>query len=615
MAGSRQSRFKRKLEGKLIYSPFLRLVLFNSWFRVAFLLIVLVAVFAALYIPKIWRTSPDDFLPIIRVSGLDMTQNWSLKRSARNYMQRGDFAGAASSWEAAVAQNPGDGSAFRGYLENALKLSTADKRVYNVAVSQMVWLLRLGKTNESDVILCGEVCGKFKWHDVLLHLFRPIADKLPSAAEGQYLKALFQQNRMAEFEGYLTAREKKLSDPELPIYKLAFEAGWRPNGDGSAFERLEQESEKVEHAVLATQLLMRVAAQKNKVSSYGKCLERLSALNESSVTDHTFYWSLLAANGRKEEAIPLAQSFTRAPTSSLETVHLADAYFRLGLIDPCREVLKRFAPEFAHSPEVWSAYAAVLEKLNEWDEMRLMAAQIRVPQSNRDTLWGFSYYLEGRADLAQERRVSAELAFEKAAQCAYHIPELGLEIAKEMLRLKYPKPAVKVLASIEGRAAQRADYWELVFDAAFAEQDASAVLNAAEKAYLLDSRDPQKRHRYAAALMLNRTKPDEAVKLTLELFSNYPKSAPTVINHSLALLLNQRTAEAREILERIHPTALKPLEQSAYYLALFEVYHNLKLWDAAWKASDKIAVGTLFPIQREWLQEKCRQMPQRLAGI
>ena len=51
-----------------------------------------------------------------------------------------------------------------------------------------------------------------------------------------------------------------------------------------------------------------------------------------------------------------------------------------------------------------------------------------------------------------------------------------------------------------------------------------------------------------------------------------------------------------------------------YYVALFEMYHALGLWERARKARENIADGTLFPIQREWLEQKEKEMPKRIAG-
>src|SRR5678816_713698 len=105
---------REKLEPKLIYSPFLRLIIFSPLFLIGFVAVILTFIAGALYIPKIWRVSPPGFEPIVRISWLDMTQNWALKRSARKLEASGHIAEAVESWQGAVAQNPADLQALHG---------------------------------------------------------------------------------------------------------------------------------------------------------------------------------------------------------------------------------------------------------------------------------------------------------------------------------------------------------------------------------------------------------------------------------------------------------------------------------------------------------------------
>jgi len=99
-------RLKQKLLAKLIYSPFLRLVLFNFWFRLAFVCFAGLLIFLALFLPRIWRVTPPGFLPVITISGLDMAQAWSLKRSALRATSARNFELAADAWNTAIANNP-----------------------------------------------------------------------------------------------------------------------------------------------------------------------------------------------------------------------------------------------------------------------------------------------------------------------------------------------------------------------------------------------------------------------------------------------------------------------------------------------------------------------------
>jgi hypothetical protein len=599
----------------LIYSPFIRLVLFNVWFQIAFFAMVLVSIFIALYLPKIWTVSPRNFLPVVKVSGLDMTQNWALKRGARKAMENRDFTRAAQSWEGAVAQNPGDEEALRGYLQNTLNLDRADKSIFRSSISQMGWLLRLTHTNANDVRLIAQVAEKFKWHDVAAYFLGGLPEPLPPEAEAAYLKALFQQKRFREFEPRFTKYARQLKDNELPLYELASRASSRGATARDAEVELERLSTSGPDIDLAARLHMLACGEKGNIAGYSRSLERLALRNQDNVADHATYWVLLSAAGRKDEAVSLAKSFTRAPASAIETVRLADAYYQLDLADASRELLARFASSFHQAPEVWVAYAAVLEKLQDWGGMRAIALQIREDLNGRDTLWGYAYFLEGRAELAEKRLSSAERAFEKAAESSYEIPPLGFAVAKDLARLKFAGLALKIYSALENSFENDLPYWEGVFDAAFAVHDAAAVLKASERCYRLSPRDAQVNNRYAAAMLVNRSNPDEVIHLTVQLLATFPNSTAAKINHAFALILNQRISEALDLLRKISPAQLTASEISDYHLALFEIYCAQGRWDDAASASEKIARSTLFPNQRLWLEQKLKQLPPRqIAG-
>jgi tetratricopeptide (TPR) repeat protein len=612
MWGLSRKKLKRALEPRLIYSPFLRLILFNGWFQLGFGAVVLVSLCVALYLPKIWRVSPRGFLPEVKVSWLDLTQNWALKRGAGKAASQGDFKRAAQSWEAAVAQNPADLASLRGYLGNCLNLERADRMVYRSAVSQISWLLRLARTNSADVDLAARICEKFKWNDVAVYLLGNVNESLSASAEAVYLKALFHVGRLREFETRYAKAAERLNDAELPLYQLALRAA--SPSDPSAEEaedELRKLSASADLASVAARLRLIACAEKRNVDGYGNSLQKLAERNEDNVADHATYWMLLTSAGRKSEAIRLAESFTRAPSSAVETVRLAEAYFQLGMLDASREVLQKFAPGFHQSPEVWVAYAAVLEKQQDWDALRAIALQIREELSGRDTLWGFAYFLEGRAELAEKRFSSAERAFEKAAESAYGIPPLGVSVAKELTRLKFPQRALSIYKQLEASFQNDLRFWEGVFESALAAQDADMVLRASERCYRLEPNDAQACNRYAAALIVNRANPEEVIQLTLQLLSRYPASLAGRLNHTFALLLNGRTAEAQSALKSIELATLSPPDANHYYLAQFELNFAMRKWDAAAAALEKISRAALFPVQRQWLEEKSRQMPPR----
>jgi predicted Zn-dependent protease len=611
---SRRS-LKRKLSNALIYSPFIRLLLFNFWFRLAFGAAFCLAIFTALYVPKIWTASPPDFLPVVKISGLDKTQNWALKRSARKHLEARDYKRASQSWEAAVAQNPADVSALRGFLSSTLHLEKADRHLFRSAVSQMNWLLRLNSTNAADIQLAAQVCDKFSWNEVAAYYLGNIQGPLPPEAEVVYLKALFHQGRLGQHQQRLESVAARSANSELPLYLLYLRATGSGAEADAAQEELLNAATAGEHTQLATRLHMVACGEKGNIDGYARNLQKLALHNQDNVSDHAAYWMLLNDQGRRDEAIRLAEAFTRAPSTSVETVRLADAYFKLGMVDASRELLNKTAAAFAHAPELWLAYAAVLEHVQDWGAMRAIALQIRGEPLSRDTLWGYAYYLEGRAELAEKRLSSAERAFEKAVQCFYEIPPLGFAVARELTKLNYASIAMPLFKALEKGFANDPVFWETFFEAAFASRDAAEVLKASERSYKLQPRDVNLHNRYVAALLVNRSSAEEVIKLTIQLVANFPNSVAAKINHAFALLLNQRTPEALALLQSLNTSALSPSELSDYHLGLFEAYYNLGRWEDAEKAAANVASQTLFPPQRKWLSERVSQIPNRqIAG-
>ena len=119
---------------------------------------------------------------------------------------------------------------------------------------------------------------------------------------------------------------------------------------------------------------------------------------------------------------------------------------------------------------------------------------------------------------------------------------------------------------------------------------------------------------YAASLLVNRDRPEQAVSLTLQILNRFPDSNAAKINHALALLLNRRTAEAEEILKSVLPEKLNGQEANSFYLGWFEVAFNQERYDQAWEASDRIAAKYLFPNQLKWLEEMRQHLPRRAAA-
>lgn len=333
-----------------------------------------------------------------------------------------------------------------------------------------------------------------------------------------------------------------------------------------------------------------------------------------TLLEHVLYWKLLAALGRQDDARRLLRSFPRPPSSAAEALRLAEIQESLGLRAEARQLLEQCTPQFGNAPDIWIRRASLLLEDQRWDDLRELALQLRQHPRIRDALAGYSYYLEGRAELGLDRPAVADTMFRKVVQHPIENRLLALSTARGLLRLGYAAVARDLLLPLEAYFAQKPDFWRELLGAAYQLKELKLMATAAAAAYRLEPGNVACANNYAATLLLNREQPQEAIALTLQILGRFPDSSAAKINHALALLSNRRTAEAEAILESVLPEKLNDQEANSFYLGWFEVFFNQQRHDRAWETSDRIAGKYLFPNQLAWLEEMRQQLPGRVAS-
>jgi len=608
--------FKLDLANRFVYFPLVRLLIFSFWFRLIFAGFLLFLIFLGLFLPRIWRTTPPGFLPVVKISGLDMAQAWSLKRSALRLMNAGDLDQAAYAWRAAMARNPANPELVRGALRHVLQIERPGRQQQDPVIGQAFWLLRLTGTNAADVELVSRVYEKFQFYDLLLGLLRPREDLLTEAQQATYLKALFHCGQMEPFASrWERLRGQSRATPDLELYHAAYLAGWGPTSTAvEARRRLEAALASPEQSVLANRLQLFVCARVNDAERYLASLERLEQTRSDTLPEHVVYWQLLAALGRQEEARTLLRAFPRPPASASEAMRMAEIQVVLGLRSEALQFLEQYTPQFGNAQDIWLRRATLLQEDQRWQDLREMAVQLRQHPRMRDALAGYSYYLEGCAELGLSRTAVAEGVFRKVAQYPVENRALALSMARSLLKLGYAAVARDLLLPLESNFSEKAEYWHELLGVAYQLKDPKLMATAASAAYRLQPGNATCANNYAAALLVNRDRPEEAVALTLQFLGRFPDSIAAKINHALALLMNQRKGEAEEVLKSIDTDKLSAQEANSFHLAWFELCLDREQYDRAWEASDRIAAKHLFPNQLARLEEMRQRLPRRTPG-
>lgn len=595
---------------RLAEYPLLRVLIFNPWFRWTVLLALTLASLATLSVIKIWRTTPPGFVPIVRVSWLDMAQARSLRRSAVEFEAAGKSEAAAQAWQSAIANDPANPDLLRGALRQAITADRISPRWVPKTVAQTAWLLRLSRTNQADVELVAEVYDRYELASTLLAVLDSRKEALTPREETAYLKALFRLRRMDEFAQRWRAAANRLPpDPRLALFHAAYLVGWGPPETmGEGRRQLEEALARPRERTDANRLRMALCVKNADVPGYAVGLGRLKEWHEDRAVDHTGLWQLMLSVGQTEEARRLAKEYVRPPMVPWEAVGLAEIYLKLGMRDYARQFLQRYVPEFANTDTPWSLrlwviYSDVLIHAGGWHELREVAFRMRLTSALAASLGAYSYYLEGRALQGTGNPDQAGAAFTKAAEVGFRQSQLAFESALDLLKLGYPNQAWGIMAPLESEYAQSVEYWQGLFEIAYARKDALMLFKAASRAYALRPENPICQNNYAASLLISRQRPDEAVKLTMALLSRNPALLASRINHSYALAMNRRFDEAEVALKTVDIAQLSPLDLTMYYFIAFEVHAARGQLQRARQDSSQVNTNLLFPSQVQWLEQ------------
>jgi hypothetical protein len=613
--------FKERVDARLGDWPLLRVLLYSFWFRLVFLVTVAAVALFGVSLLKVWRTTPPGFEPETRVSGVDLIQAWSLERAARDYAAQGRNEEAVRSWLIASANNKGDAEMLRRLVRFATDVDHLQPEWAGAVLAQAGWLLRLAGTNQADLELSIRLFTRYDEPDWVARQLDPLKDRLPPGMEASYLRALFSLRRMDDFgKRWARLTPEVAADPELSLYYAAYQIAWGPPGNMDQARRMLQVAgEDPKREVLACRLQLAVASKAVDAAGYARALNRLEQRQMARLQDRTAYWQLLVTTGQRQEAVRLAEGYVEAPAQAADVIVLAEAYVGMDMPDLAKKVIRRYTPQLSSDASdvavrLWTLYADLIVKRRHWDELRTTALEIRMHEQLRPWLAGFSFFLQGRAEVGQDRPEAARAAFQEAVQQPVLHTGLSLQVALGILQAGEPDLALILLTRLEPKLEREMPYWRFVIDAANAARDADALLKAAAKACELAPDDRINQNNYAAALLTHRAKPDEACRLTLRVYQTAPNSVPAMINHAYALTVSHRYDEAEAILARLKLDKLSAEELTNYHFNWFELALVRGDFPRAKQELEQIDRRFLFPPQTRWLEEQHKRLEAVTGG-
>lgn len=607
---------KRKLRKLIRYrdTPLLRLIIYNPWLLwiLGGMLIILIVVPILPW--KIWQTTPDTVNPVVKISILDKAQSWSLRRTAVKAANEGRFEDSVHAWHSSIANDPGNLEYLREYFRYLMK-SDLNNSKSRQAVTYGLWYLKVAQTNLTDLELVTDVLDFYGFHETNHQLLTTQKDdELTPSMQGKFLKALFHEGNFTGFRERLTQVDAAYldNDPELNLYRSAYMAAWgSPDTSLENLRFLRSKFTDMEQAQLAHRLHLQVSLARRDLVAFKQSFDFLVSRGVDDMADHLDYWWMLVRAGKRDEVVPLLKQSKYPIKNALEVIQYAELAASLGEYEQALQFLNTYVEPFGFFEPVWVIYSKILIRQEDWTKLTQVALRARNKSSASNSLKGFSYFLEGRAAIGQQRTSIADQLMIQASSFQYEIPAMAMFVTDSLQSLGYHKEGLSILSHLEGYLREDGSYWESVSELAAALGEPESMLKAAENLYRLYPDNLENMNDYAALILSKRTEPETALSLTQALldqaqtkFSTHDTSyGIALINHAFALALNQRLEDAVAHLEQVNVGSLQQEVLVGYHLAWFEVGLKKKDYDLARQHGLLVQKEQLLSGDREWFDK------------
>ena len=562
-------------------------------------------------LPKVWVITPDGFAPVIRVSLLDMVQARMLSRSARKLDGEGRPTEALQAWAGALGNQPAHVGNIRSFVDFLLHRDGLEHRWLSIGAQQSQWLVSLVGTNDFGAMeLAGRMCLRAGMNEAAWTYLGATNRTISTPAAKALAEAAFKTGRLKEFvSAWDVHRAEMESDPVLGLYRAAWLAvAGQPSEQAPSMATLNQGATQPDLKVIAIRLRSMVEAQRLDVAAFERSFEELRSLRGDDLEDHARAWLVLEASGNHAAAVARATAYAIPPDTAERAQQLLTTWGQLRLENLAAGFARSQLSSFPNDPSTWFLTSQMLVRAQEWEEVRSVAVRMRANPFLQRIFGGYTDFLEGVAENATGRRERAKGLFAGLLERLPEAPLLGMDAANTLERTGFRDEARAVLRRLESVYGGLSQYWFSMGRLAWQERDADALLMAAEKSYKLEPANLENINNLAAALLIARTRPEEAIKLTLELTQKASYQHSIYLNHAFALIRNGRSDEARKLLDDLPLSALTDEERTFWRLAALELELAAGNIGAAAKHIPGIDSQYLYSIQKTWLAETTKRV-------
>lgn len=581
---------------------------------VSFLLVI--AGVSLVLLPRVWRASPSGFLPVFRVSGLDLLRQRLAIRAAESAESRGDFPRALEAWRRAMIANIASTQSKRRFLELCVLRGQPESEPDSLRLQlrQANLLLRLTGTNQADLELTAAVAHAAELEERTVKILspRPMESLSPSGLT-TLAGAYFQQDDFGAFRRIAEAYPG-LTNPLFVLQRSAADLiAFGPNS-AADWGRLEASSADPRLRLAGARLRLVAAAYRGEEGQFSQAWAELDQATALRPRDRVRRWQLFTRQGRPTEALNSALTFDVRPLTASEAVQVVRELDRIGLASKAIAYGEAALARHRSEPALWREVGRLMVRTAQPEYLISFASKLLRVELEDEPQPGFASYCLGVAEHLLGHRLRADEAFGEAAgdPMLARLPLLALECADTMRRMGYLERAERITQAIASEHGVIPGFWIRVQRAAREARAETWLLDAARREYAATPTSPEVQKRYLDALVLNRTNAVEALTLANTLHQAAPDDPVQVVALGEALALQRKWSEVERVLVFLDDEALRragPEATARYQLTRGEALVELERRRVAAALIANIDATQLFPggIERlQLLRERAR---------
>jgi hypothetical protein len=519
-----------------------------------------------------------------------------------------DFRANGVKWLWRVEQDPANGVALRGYLDSLIAdVSLRGPTVTN-GLRWGAWLWRVGGTNQEDVRRMFQLAARVEDDGQVLSELSPWLPMLSSGDRAHWVLALAEQGQWDQVGRYVGDVSGSTGSELAQVVGLAWRAGWGPPaGAMEALRSLESAGASgLEKGVVADRLLIQVHGRRSDFEAATRVLARLKAAGGVRSVDRLRVARVAMDNGRasgmKDQIVSWAQ-----PTESREVLQWYGLLQRLGDSGGANRMLTAALGKW-NRVEWYLILADGLVEAGDWVGLRETGKRLREGQSGQPGWERVGWRLEAVANEKMGRTGEAAEAWRLGEGGAPDQEGMGWEWGRRLLGWGFGRQAADWILQSESLMGGRTDYWSARVRLGHAMGDAEALLEATLRMRLLDPMSPAGANDHAAALLILRRDPVEALRLVrLETVRASGGVAPR-INEALALVQMGELNAGEAILSALALGPLSAMERTMVCLGRFEVHARRGRVEAAMQMYRAIEGRFLMSVQSRWLEAEYHRL-------